>query len=105
MNRIIILASALALVAACGEADETTAPTPAPAVAQAPPAPPAPAPAPPPPVVEEPEPTTYMVVRGDTLYGIARAHGVSPADLARWNDLANADLLMVGQELVVAAPE
>lgn len=30
--------------------------------------------------------TTYRVKRGDTLYGIARRHGVSVTALRRWND-------------------
>lgn len=104
MNRLIILASTLALVAACDDTNKVESPpaAPAPAVIQAPP--PAPAPTPPP-VVEEKAPSPYVVVPGDTLYSIARAHDVTPADLAKWNKLENADLIQVGQELVLAPAE
>ncbi|MEN3975407.1 LysM domain-containing protein [Emcibacter sp. SYSU 3D8] len=105
MTRLIMLVASLALVAACDDKTETkTQPAPPPpAITQAPP-PPTPEPAPPP-VVEEKAPATYVVVRGDTLYAIARAHNVTPGDLAAWNNLENADMLRVGQELAVAPAE
>ena len=48
--------------------------------------------------------TTYVVRRGDTLYSIARAHGVDHRDLARWNNIANPAAIEVGQELRVTDP-
>lgn len=44
--------------------------------------------------------TTYRVRRGDTLYGIARRHDVSVAQLRRWNDLHTKNL-QPGQKLTV----
>lgn len=41
------------------------------------------------------------VQRGDTLSGIARRHGVSVANLMRWNGLNNSAVIRVGQVLVV----
>lgn len=43
-------------------------------------------------------PTTVTVQKGETLYGIARRHGLSPADLRRLNGLSS-DTLRVGQVL------
>jgi len=44
------------------------------------------------------------VAKGDTLYGIAKRHGVAPRDLARWNKLKDPNHLRVGQELRLKAP-
>ena len=47
------------------------------------------------------EPTsTYVVRKGDTLEKIARAHGVSIAQLKRWNTLRK-NTIIAGQELVI----
>ena len=43
---------------------------------------------------------TYVVVSGDTLYGIASRYGVSPSELRRINNLSS-DTLLVGQQLLV----
>ncbi|MBI4788443.1 MAG: LysM peptidoglycan-binding domain-containing protein [Chloroflexi bacterium] len=64
----------------------------------APPAPPPPAPPAPPPA---PSATTYMVVSGDTLYGIARKFGVSVAALTAANNIANPSLIKPGQVLKI----
>ena len=57
---------------------------------------------------DEPLPATspgtdeaYVVVRGDTLWGIARTHGVSASDLAAANGLDLSAVLAVGQRLTV----
>ncbi len=47
---------------------------------------------------------TYVVKRGDTLTGIARAHAVSPEDLRRWNGLSSKAAIRPGQELRVGDP-
>jgi membrane-bound lytic murein transglycosylase D len=44
----------------------------------------------------------YTVRSGDSLWTIARRHGVSVADLTRWNGLRESDVIRVGQRLAVA---
>ncbi|MBN2800159.1 MAG: LysM peptidoglycan-binding domain-containing protein [Deltaproteobacteria bacterium] len=44
---------------------------------------------------------TYTIQRGDSLSGIASKHGVSTADLQRWNNISNASHIQVGQKLTV----
>ena len=44
----------------------------------------------------------YTVQRGDTLFVIGKAHGVSVEQLKQWNNL-DSDLIEVGQVLVVGA--
>lgn len=46
----------------------------------------------------------HRVRKGDTLWRIAKAYGVSPEDLSRWNDLKPGDPLHPGRILLVAAP-
>lgn len=46
----------------------------------------------------------YTVKPGDTLYRIALEHGQAPRDLQTWNNLANPNLIEVGQVLRVAPP-
>ena len=43
---------------------------------------------------------TYIVKRGDTLYGISNQFGVSVTELAKINDV-NADTLQIGQTLII----
>lgn len=79
---------------------DVAVPPPAPAPAEATPAP-APAPA------AEPAPIirTYAVAAGDTLHSIAARFGVSTQALIASNDLPSADLLRVGQELIIPAQD
>lgn len=49
-------------------------------------------------------PGTYVVKRGDTLYGIALDHGLDYKDLAAWNGIANPNLIQVDQVLRLSAP-
>ena len=54
-----------------------------------------------------PEPLRYSVIRGDTLFLIAEAHGVSVDQLRSWNGIEG-DLIEVGQIIEIranAAPE
>ena len=51
--------------------------------------------------VETPEP--YVVQKGDTLFVIARDHGVTVDDLRRWNGI-DGDLIEVGQVLWTWGP-
>ncbi len=49
--------------------------------------------------------TRYSVSKGDSLASIASAHGITPAEIADVNGLRNADLLQVGQVLVLPGVE
>lgn len=50
-----------------------------------------------------PAPLLYVVQPGDTLSGIAQAFGISLQDLLAVNDIADPNLLHVGQVLVIPA--
>lgn len=50
-------------------------------------------------------PSEYVVVRGDTLYAIAWRFGVERGDLIRWNGITNPDRILVGQRLLLVAPD
>ncbi len=45
--------------------------------------------------------TTYVVRPGDTLYSIARQHGVSWQEVASWNGIADPSQLRVGRTLTI----
>jgi len=47
---------------------------------------------------------TYRVRRGDTLWGIARDHGVDVDALTSWNDLSRSRALQPGQKLSIRVP-
>lgn len=47
----------------------------------------------------------YRVKAGDTLYRIAKNNGQSVSDLVRWNNLAKAEDIDVGQLLRVTSPD
>ena len=44
---------------------------------------------------------TYVVAKGDTLYGIARKSGMSVADLMAINNLDSSSVIKVGQKLKI----
>lgn len=46
----------------------------------------------------------HVVRKGDTLYGIAREHGLSTRDLAAWNGLDSTGRISVGQTLRLSPP-
>lgn len=54
-------------------------------------------------LILRPRPTTYTVVSGDTLFEIARDHGVTVAELREWNGIEG-DLIEVGQVLSIWEP-
>jgi len=45
--------------------------------------------------------TTYVVRHGDSLWTIAQRYGVSTGQLARWNSMAQRDILRPGQKLAI----
>lgn len=45
-----------------------------------------------------------MVRQGETLYSIAKRHGLRHQDLARWNRLGDGSLIRVGQRLRLTSP-
>lgn len=49
-------------------------------------------------------PKVYTVVRGDTLQAIAWRFGLNHHEIARWNNIRNANLIYVGQRLRLTAP-
>jgi lipoprotein NlpD len=49
-------------------------------------------------------PGYYTVKRGDTLYAIAREHGLTYRDIAAWNYITNPDSISEGQILRVIPP-
>ena len=51
------------------------------------------------------EKTTHVVQSGETVYSIARQYGVSPQAIIDANNLANPDLLSVGDTLIIPAAE
>lgn len=56
------------------------------------------------PAADDPRPDTYTVKRGDTLYGIGLDHGQDYRDIARWNNIADPNVIEVGQVLRVRDP-
>ncbi len=55
-------------------------------------------------VIREAKDGVYTVQRGDTLRAIATAFGVDLRDFMRWNDLTDASVLRVGQQVRVKPP-
>lgn len=58
-------------------------------------------------VAREPDwrPDVYMVQKGDTLYSIALEHGLDYRELAEWNALADANIIMIGRRLKLKGPQ
>jgi len=100
MKRALLLATLALLVAACATRHPAPVsdrkPQEAPAPVEAPKAPE-------PPPAEKPI-RTHTVKRGETLVGIALQYGLDYRELAGWNNIANPNVLAVGQVLVVSAP-
>jgi LysM repeat protein len=46
---------------------------------------------------------SHTVVKGETLYRIAKEYGVSVQDLKEWNRLSD-NTIHVGQKLIVSGP-
>lgn len=54
--------------------------------------------------MEVPAAKMYVVQKGDTLYGIALNNGLDYRELAAWNGITDPRTLVIGQQLVLAAP-
>lgn len=52
----------------------------------------------------QPPPATYVIAPGDKLLTIAWRYGLDVRDLARWNDIDNPDLIVVGRTLKLRPP-
>lgn len=111
-TRAIRLAFLCLALAACGKKDEPPPPPAAPVATPepAPIAPPPQASSEVPPAKVEPAQASvnkvdkHVVARGDTLYRIAKQHGLDHRELAQWNDIKEPRRLRVGQELRLSAP-
>src|SRR5690606_29909720 len=49
-------------------------------------------------------PATHTVVKGDTVWGIAKKYGLRTADIISWNGLDASAMIRPGQVLRLAAP-
>ena len=58
-------------------------------------------PGPPTPPTPPGKPIYYTVVRGDALYKIAAKFDCTIADLVKWNNIKNPNIIYVGQKLIV----
>lgn len=58
-----------------------------------------------PPDKPKPQPQTYTVKRGDNLTKIAKMFGVTVADLVKWNNIKNPNLIYPGQVLIIKEPQ
>ncbi|WP_062148595.1 LysM peptidoglycan-binding domain-containing protein [Beggiatoa leptomitoformis] len=107
----VVCGLSLAFLGGCSSTKEADVP-PAPAKTEIP-APVAETPAPVveqpsmPPVVEEPAPVetvseTHTVVKGDTVYSIAKRYGRTVTEVARWNGIKSPYTIKIGQTLKVA---
>lgn len=52
-------------------------------------------------ILKEEKPNTYVVKSGDSLYGISRRFNTTVSELARINNIANVNLIYIGQILLL----
>jgi len=96
---VILLSAVAGLTLLTSGGESPAVPTPTPTTTPTPPIAPTPYHTPMP--SPTPGPFLYTVQDGDTLAGIADAHGVSLEELVAANDLANPNLIHAGQVLVI----
>ena len=101
MARLALCLTMLLALVACSSRQSAPVIERAPGAGSPAPKPAAPAATAPPAVVAA---GTYVVKRGDTLYGIALDHGHDYRDIATWNNLANPNQIQIGQVLRVIPP-
>lgn len=49
-------------------------------------------------------PGFYTIQKGDTLYSVARSHGIDQKDLAEWNNIQDIGAIHIGQQLSLSPP-
>ena len=113
MTRCMFVASLLLVLGACGKKEEAPQPSSPPASSTASQHQSNPAVVQPStskePATHEAQPATssdgkYIVVKGDTLYSIAKRHGLNHHELAEWNNIKNPRHLQIGHELTLMPP-
>lgn len=67
--------------------------------------PPPPPPTQPPPTLGPETPLVYTIEEGDTLYSISRKFGVGVEALIEFNNIANPDVIRVGDTMVIPPTE
>jgi lipoprotein NlpD len=55
-------------------------------------------------VAPDQRPGFYTIQKGDTLYSVARSHGIDQKDLAEWNNIQDASAIHIGQQLSLSPP-
>lgn len=99
MSKPLLILLACGLAGCAGIGPVPVADAPAPTRVEGPKPVPVPAAAPAAPVGK-----LHTVKKGDTLFSIARQHGVSTQDLAAWNSLDGTRRILVGQQLRTTPP-
>lgn len=56
------------------------------------------------PVAPQPQANVHIVVKGESLEKIAKAHGMSTADLQKLNRITDPKKLQIGQQLLLPSP-
>ncbi len=55
-------------------------------------------------VATDQRPGFYTIQKGDTLYSVARSHGIDQKDLAEWNNIQDVGAIHIGQQLSLSPP-
>ncbi len=101
MRFLVPIAAALLALAACGGGDSPFAPSASPTVGSATQTPDATTPTP---TISACETTDYEVVAGDTLAALAATFGVTVEAIAEASEIADPDVLAIGDPLKIPCP-